>query len=153
VDIYTSSLYNFSEECQLSDKFGNFIMNPFDFVKSINFKNTNLIEDNPEDEKHYEPFLANRSLSFFPDSILYANEMNCNHFLDKRLQYDYLFHSIKKGKRFSKWMKKVEDSEDILFLSKFYECSKTKAEEISKVLPDTKIRQMMKEYPEVLENT
>ena len=123
-------------------------MNPFDFVKSINFKNSNLIEENPDNEKHYEPFLTNRSLSYFPDTTLYANEMNCNHFLDKRLQYDYLYHATRKGKRFSKWMTKNEDS-SIVFLSKFFECSKSKAEEIAKILPENVVNRMRTEYPEI----
>ena len=123
-------------------------MNPFDFVKSINSKTSNPIEDNPENEKHYEPFLTNRSLSYFADTILYANEMNCNYFLDKRLQHDYLYHATRKGKRFSKWITKTENS-SIVFLSKFFECSKSKAEEIANILPERVVERMKAEYPEI----
>lgn len=122
-------------------------MNPFDFVKSINNKTSNPIEDNPENEKHYEPFLTNRSLSYFPDTILYANEMNSRHFLEKRMQHDYLYHGISKKKRFSKWATR-NTSGNIEFLVRVYECSRSKAEEIATVIGENKLRMLMKEYPE-----
>ena len=40
-------------------------------------------------EKDYVPILTNKSLSYFTDNLLYANEMNRYHFLDKRLQYEF----------------------------------------------------------------
>jgi len=126
-------------------------MNPFDFVKSINSKSTDIIKDCSDDERYYEPFLTNRSLSYFPDTILYANEMNCNHFLDKKLQYDYLLHAVRKGKRFSKWNTKMTE-DNVEFLVRFYQCSRRKAEEISKILPQKTIDQMVKDFPE-LSNT
>ena len=54
-------------------------MNPFDFINSVSHNKKDLITDseNPEfAEKLYQPFLVNRGLSYFPDTILYANEMN-----------------------------------------------------------------------------
>jgi len=123
-------------------------MNPFDFVNSINTKNTDILKDLPEGERYYEPFLVNRSLSYFPETVLYANEMNCNHFLDKKLQYDYLLHATRKGKRFAKWnTKKVES--DIDFLVQLYQCSRRKAEEMTRILPRRTLDRMMKEMPEL----
>jgi len=126
-------------------------MNPFDFVKSINSKTPNIIDENPENERYYDPFIVNRSFSYFPETILYANEMNCNHFLDKKLQHDYLYHGIRKGKRFSKWNTKTTE-DTVEFLIRFYECSRRKAEEIARVLPRRTVDRMMKEFPE-LSNT
>ena len=65
-------------------------MKPFDYVNSINFTKKNLMKNTANDElaeKDYVPFLTNKSLSYFTDTLLYANEMNRYHFLDKRLQY------------------------------------------------------------------
>ena len=79
-------------------------MNPFDYLKSINTTKKNIMVDDLT-EKEYNAFIINRGLSFFPDTVLYANEMNLNHHLDSRLQYDFLINIIKKKKRFTKWVK------------------------------------------------
>jgi hypothetical protein len=50
-------------------------MNPFDVLNSINYTKENLFED-PQSFKEYSAFMVNRGLSYFPDTILYANEMN-----------------------------------------------------------------------------
>jgi hypothetical protein len=122
-------------------------MNPFDYVNSINSKNGNMMHENESNEKFYEPFLTNRALSYFPDSILYANEMNSRNFLDKKMQHDYLYHGISKRKRFSKWATKNTNG-NIEFLVKIYECSRSKAEEIAEVLGDGSIENLKREYPE-----
>lgn len=62
--------------------------------------------------KDYNAFIVNRGLSYFNDCVPYVNEMNKFHFLDKDIQYTFLYKTIKKGKRFSKWIKK--DESDIL---------------------------------------
>ena len=82
-------------------------LNPFDFINAINFTKKNLIVDN-ETEKAYQPFLVNRTLSHFRDTVLYANEMNINHHLDSNLQNQFYINIITKKKRFSKWVKSSE---------------------------------------------
>lgn len=82
-------------------------MNPFDFVNSIN--NGKYIMDDSTKEQAYTPFLVNRALSYFPDTIVAANRANMMHDANNKLQYDYLINTIKPRKRFSKWAKKHED--------------------------------------------
>lgn len=105
-------------------------LSPFDYLNSINFTKNHLMHDseNEDAEKDYLPFLVNRGLSYFQDTALLANEMNLHGGLDKRLQYDFLFHVIRKRKRFSKWAKK-ERSEDVEVLMEYYDYSTSKAEE------------------------
>jgi hypothetical protein len=86
-------------------------MNPFDFVTAINSTKKNLINEDPALEKEYAPFLTNKALSYFTDTIMDANRMNMHHGLDKKLQFDYLINIIRPGKRFSKWAKKVENND------------------------------------------
>ena len=83
-------------------------MNPFALISSIS--NTKL--DILENEKDYNAFMVNRGLSYFPDTVIYANEMNKFHHLDSRLQYQFLINIIRKRNRFSKW-NKSDESEDI----------------------------------------
>ena len=53
-------------------------------------------------EKAYNPFMVNRALSYFQDTVLFANEMNVNHTIDKRLQFDFFINMVRKRKRFFK---------------------------------------------------
>ena len=79
-------------------------MGPFDFIKAIN-DSKDVMKDNSLAEKDYIPFLINRGLSFFQDTVIQVNEMNRLHFLDNKLQFDYLLNNIRPRKRWSKWLK------------------------------------------------
>lgn len=119
-------------------------MNPFDFVNSINYTKIDMIStsENPEKaEKLYNPYIVNRSLSYFPDTVLYCNEMNLHHEVDKFLQYSFLIHSIRKNKRFSKWHK-AEVDEDTQLISDYYKCNIRKAKEIQSILSTSQLREL-----------
>jgi hypothetical protein len=116
-------------------------MNPFDFVNDINFGKKDIMtdSDNPElAEKTYNPFLTNRALSYFPDTIQFANMMNNNSHIDNMLQYSFLLNIIRKRKRFSKWFKKNDD--DVLqMVIDYYGYSVNKAKEALKILNNEQI--------------
>lgn len=84
--------------------------NPFDYITSISHSKKDMMEDE-QGEKDYSAWMVNRGLSYFPDTILYANEMNQMAHLGNKLQYTYLINTIRPRKRFSKWVKKKEDSD------------------------------------------
>ena len=84
--------------------------NPFDYITSISQTKNDMMEDE-QGEKDYNAWMVNRGLSYFPDTILYANEMNRMAHIDNKLQYAYLINTIRPRKRFSKWVKKKEDSD------------------------------------------
>lgn len=113
--------------------------NPFDWLNSINDSKVNLINEDPLCEKNYLPYMVNRGLSYFPDTILLANEMNRYGFLDKKLQYEFHLNSVSKRKRFSKWSKK-EDSANIALVKEYYNVSQPKAEEILSILTDEQLQ-------------
>jgi len=80
--------------------------------------------------KTYNSFMVNKSLSFHPDCVLQANEMNINWQLDNKLQYDYLLNNIRPKKRpFVKWGKKTEDS-DVDSICLYFGYSKRAAREL-----------------------
>ena len=89
-----------------------------DYLYSINQSKKNILDDDIDAERKYPPYIVNRCLSSFTDTILYVNEMNKNSHLEKKLQYDFLLNSVKPRKRFSPWAKK--DSIDYLDLVKEY---------------------------------
>ena len=86
-----------------------------DWLNSINFSKTNLMDEDPDAKKDYAPFVINRCLSGHLDCILYTNEMNKNHFLDKDMQYTFYLNTLRKKKRFSPWLRKdkIEDLETV----------------------------------------
>lgn len=102
-------------------------MNFFDFLNSINTTKKNLIEEDPLNEKDYNAFMINRSLSYFADTVMYANEMNRYAALAKDMQYAFYLNGVKAKKRFSKWHKKDQNSEDIKLVMKAYGYSSAKA--------------------------
>ena len=87
-------------------------------------------------EKGYAPFLTNKSLSYFTDTILYANEMNRYHFLDKKLQYEFYLNSLRKKKRFAKWAK-ADDNDEVMMVQEYFKFSPQKAKAALKVLTPT----------------
>tara|TARA_B110000977_G_scaffold200598_1_gene291720 strand:- start:1302 stop:1697 length:396 start_codon:yes stop_codon:yes gene_type:complete len=100
--------------------------NPFEYLTSINSTKKNMMRDSENDvlaEKGYEPWLVNKGLSYFPDTILHANLMNQYPHLDKRPQYECLINSIRPKKRFSKWVKSASD-EELDLVCEYYECNK-----------------------------
>jgi hypothetical protein len=115
--------------------------NPFDYVNAILQNKKQLIVDEIT-EKDYTPFLANRSLSYHKDCIMYANEMNRRHFLDKKLQFDFLLNTVRSQKRpFAKWVKS-EKSDDLECIKQIYGFSEPKAREALRLLSDEQIQQL-----------
>ena len=106
-------------------------MNPFELIKSI----SNTKKDILENEKDYNAFMVNRGLSYFPDTVIYANEMNRFHHLDQRLQYHFLINTIRKRNRFSKWNKSIE-SDNISAIKQYYGYSNEKARQALTLLND-----------------
>ena len=99
-------------------------MNPFSFVTAINDNKDIMVDDLAE--KAYDPFMVNRSLSYFQDTVLSVNEMNINHHIDKRLQNDFLINMVRKRKRFSKWDKPNSNS-DVEVVKEYYGYNNEKA--------------------------
>ena len=118
-------------------------MTPFDFLNEINYGKNDLIVDDIDQqiEKQYNPYIVNRGLSYFYDTVIYANDMNTRHHLDKKLQNAYLLNIIRKKKRFSKWHK-AEKSELLEIVMKFYGYSIKRAKEVLPLLTTEDIEQM-----------
>jgi len=115
-------------------------LNPFDYIKSINEKTGNMMDISPDAERDYVPFVVNRGLSFSADTILYANEMNCKPLTDKRMQYDYLYSSVRKRKRYDKWVKPSEmDDELVEAVMLRYQVGRKRAMEYIRLLDDASL--------------
>ena len=115
-------------------------MNPFKFTDAINYTKQDIMIDDIT-EKDYNPLLINRSLSYFPDTVLAANEMNRNHHIDNRLQFDFFINIVRKRKRFSKWFKPEEIS-DLETVKEYYGYSNEKARQVLTLLSTEQINEL-----------
>lgn len=114
----------------------------FDIVSNINSgpKSKDILEDATayseeavsvdSPEKAYVSFMVNRALSYFQDTVLFANEMNRYAALPARMQYDFFRNTIRPRRRFSKWFKAVPDDKDIQVIKEHYGYSSEKAREV-----------------------
>ena len=93
------------------------------------------------EEKAYKSYFVNRSLSYFPDTVLLANEMNIHHHLDNRLQFDFLLNTVRAGKRFAKWAK-AETPEHLEVVKEYYGYSDEKAKVALTLLSDKQIEEL-----------
>jgi hypothetical protein len=109
-----------------------------DWLNSINQTKNNIMDEDPLSKKDYAPYIINRCLSGFIDCVMYANEINMNHSLDKKLQYDFLINTIRIKKRFSPWIKK-EKIKDIECVKTYYNYSNEKAEQTLKILTEDQL--------------
>ena len=115
-------------------------MNPFEFANAINYTKKNIMVDDIT-EKAYAPYMINRQLSYFPDTVLAANEMNKNHHIDNRLQFDFFINIIRRRKRFSKWFK-PEQISDLDVVKKYYGYSNEKARQVLTLLSTENINEL-----------
>ena len=110
---------------------------PFDYVKSINFKNYEY------DLSGYNPFLTNRSFSMHMDTIMLAEKMNQHHKLGPDLQYDFYYYAVRKGKRFG-FPPKPPEVENLEIVMEYFQYSKQKALEALQLLSTADINNMRK---------
>ena len=115
-------------------------MNPFEYCNAINYTKKDIMIDDIA-EKAYSPYMVNRQLSYFPDTVLAANEMNRNHHIDNRLQFDFFINIIRRRKRFSKWFK-PEQISDLDVVKKYYGYSNEKARQVLALLSTEQMNEL-----------
>lgn len=104
-------------------------LTPFDFVNAISYGKDDLFNEHDDAEKAYNAYVVNRALSFSPDMVLFANEMNMYPHTPARMQFEFLKSSIRKKKRYDKWVKAEKESEDIAVIKEYYGYSNEKAKQ------------------------
>ena len=109
-----------------------------DYLYSINQSKKNILDDDIDAERKYPPYIVNRCLSSFTDTILYVNEMNKNSHLEKKLQYDFFINIVRSRKRFSPWGKKKK-IDDLELVKRYYGYSYEKAKQALEILTPQQI--------------
>ena len=109
-----------------------------DWLNSINHTKNNLLDETPEAVKEYQPFIINKCLSGHIDCILFANEMNKFHHLDKDMQYSFYINTLRKRKRFSPWLRK-DKVKDLECVKQYYGYSNEKASQALNILSKSQL--------------
>jgi len=111
-----------------------------DYLNAINYQKTNLLDTDDEMwEKKYPPFIINKCLAPFPDTIMLVNEMNLHNHLDKKLQFDFLLNSLRTRKRFTPWLK-ASKQKNLEYVKEYYGYNNEKAKSALKLLNDEQIK-------------
>ena len=110
-----------------------------DWLNSVNHTKEYIMDDS--NEKEYPPYIINRCLSGFIDTIMYANEMNMCSFLPNKLQYDFYINILRRRKRFSPWLKK-EKLGDLDAVKSYYGYSNEKAKQALSILNKEQLKEI-----------
>ena len=110
-----------------------------DYLNAINHTKETLLDTEDEEwEKKYPPFVVNKCVYPFQDTIMLVNEINQLPHLDKKLQFDFLLNSIRSRKRFTPWLK-ASRIEDLEYVKEYYGYSNDKAKQALDILTDEQI--------------
>lgn len=116
-----------------------------EYLNAINHSKESLMDTEDESvEKEYVPFVVNRCLSYFPDTIYFSNEMNQYHTLPKNMQFDFLRLGVRKNKRYSSWLKKQKIN-NIDIIKQYFGYSDAKAIQVVDLLSDEDLISMQEE--------
>lgn len=111
-------------------------ISPFDIIKSVSSTKKHILTD----PKEYTAYVVNKGLSYFPDTIGFANEMNRLWAIPPEHQYDYYMNAIRKRDRYSKWNKKDKETEKTLEnIMEYYNCSTRVAKQYMKGMSESDI--------------
>jgi len=81
--------------------------NVWNFIGDISKDKQYLLDD--DTVRLYEPWIVNKSFMAHPDTLVFAEQANRLHHLDKKMQHDFMFYSVEaRAKRFKPWLKKTE---------------------------------------------
>ena len=111
-----------------------------EYLKSINQTKENLMDsDDPMWEKKYSPYIINKCIAPFNDTIMFVNEINMRHHLENKLQYDFLLNTIRPKNRYAPWIRgsKIKDLE---FIKEYYGYSNEKAKVALQILSNDQIK-------------
>ena len=110
-----------------------------EYLKAINHTKERLMDGEDEDwEKKYPPFIVNKCVYPFQDTIMLVNEINQLPHLDKKLQFDFLLNSVRSRRRFTPWLK-ASRIEDLEYVKEYYGYSNDKAKQALDILTDEQI--------------
>ena len=114
-----------------------------DYLKAINKTKEKLMDtDDKMWEKKYPPFIINKCVAPFPDTIHLVNELNIHHHLDSKLQFDFLLNTLRTRNRYTPWLKATKEK-DLECVKEYYGYGNEKAKSALNILNDEQIKTIM----------
>ena len=110
-----------------------------EYLNAINNTKEPLMDsEDDQGEKKYPPFIVNKCVAPFPDTVMLLNEINQLHHLDKKLQFDFLINSLRPRKRYTPWLK-AKKLENLEYVKEYYGYNNEKAKAALDILNDEQI--------------
>ena len=110
-----------------------------DYLNAINVSKDSLLDTEDEMwEKRFAPFIVNKCVAPFEDTVMLVNEINQLHHLDKKLQFDFLINSLRPRKRYTPWLK-AKKLKNLEYVNEYYGYSNEKAKAALDILNDEQI--------------
>ena len=110
-----------------------------DYLNAINVSKDSLLDTEDEMwEKKFYPFIINKCVAPFEDTVMLVNEINQLHHLDKNLQFDFLINSLRPRKRYAPWLK-AKKLKNLEYVKEFYGYNNEKAKVALDILDDEQI--------------
>jgi|TARA_R110001606_G_C15041189_1_gene612265 hypothetical protein len=110
-----------------------------DYLKAVNQTKEHLLDSEDQEwERKYPPFIVNKCVAPFPDTVMLVNEINQLPHVDKKLQFDFLLNSLRPRKRFTPWLK-AKKLDNLEYVKEYYGYSNEKAKTALDILTDEQI--------------
>lgn len=113
----------------------------FDIANNINSSYEPLTREQVEEVGN--TFMLNRAMSNNFDTVFFADEANGFTGTDLYAQYLFYYYSVPKKKRYGKWEKKAEQSDNLKLVMDVYQVSEKRALEYLSILTEEQIEQLV----------
>lgn len=114
-----------------------------EILNAINVTKEDVLSEGSIEQnlQEYKPFIVNRCAGSFADTVLLVNEMNIRPFVDKDMQFHFLINTIRKRKRYAKWLK-AEKLDGLDAVKSYYEVGDTKAKKLLEIIDDKELERI-----------
>ena len=107
-----------------------------EYLNAINYSKEKLMDGEDEMwEKKYPAYIVNKCVAPFQDTIFLVNEMNMNHHMDNKLQFDFLLNTLRTRKRYTPWLK-AKKEKYLEYVKEYYGDGNEKAKSALDILTD-----------------
>ena len=114
-----------------------------EYLNAINSSKEKLMDSEDEMwEKKYPAYIVNKCLAPFQDTVFLVNEMNINHHIDNKLQFDFLLNTLRTRQRYTPWLK-AKKEKHLECVKEYYGYSNEKAKSALSILNDEQIKTIM----------
>ena len=111
-----------------------------EYLNAINTSKERLMDSEDEMwEKKYPAYIVNKCLAPFQDTVFLVNEMNMNHHIDNKLQFDFLLNTLRTRNRYTPWLK-AKKEKDLECVKEYYGYGNEKAKSALNILSDEQIK-------------